>query len=362
MIITFKTLQQQTFKIEIDESATVADLKNKLEAEKGQDAYPKTVVKLIYAGKILKDEEKLSEYKIDEKGFVVVMVTKPKAAPTPAASQPTTTPQPTPAAATDSASRSTDESKPESTDAVPQPTEETTPTTTSAASTSTPSAVAGPTLSTAESALVTGEAYENMVTEIVSVGFERDRVERALRASFNNPDRAVEYLMTGIPENLREPQAPTEQGQQQGGDEQQGGEEQAPAASREGNPLDFLRSQPQFQILRRMVQQNPGNLPELLQQLGQSNPELLQLISQHQEEFIAMLNTPDSGDSGGRDPGGRDPGGQGMTISVTPQEKEAIERLKDLGFPESRAAEAYFACEKNENLAANFLLNQENDD
>lgn len=40
-----------------------------------------------------------------------------------------------------------------------------------------------------------------------------------------------------------------------------------------------------------------------------------------------MLNTPDSGDSGGRDPGGRDPGGQGMTISVTPQEKEAIERV-----------------------------------
>lgn len=31
----------------------VADLKNKLEAEKGQDAYPKTVVKLIYAGKYM---------------------------------------------------------------------------------------------------------------------------------------------------------------------------------------------------------------------------------------------------------------------------------------------------------------------
>ncbi|XP_038856260.1 UV excision repair protein RAD23 homolog B-like [Salvelinus namaycush] len=221
---------------------------------------------------------------------------------------------------------------------------------------------------------VTGQAYDNLVSEIMSMGYEREQVIAALRASYNNPDRAVEYLLMGIPAeaDLLPPEASlnslsinscfaavssTQQPPSSGG--LTGGLTGGGTGGE--NPLEFLRNQPQFQQMRQVIQQNPALLPALLQQLGRDNPQLLQQITQHQERFVQMLNEPQGGEmvEDGVEAQGAP---QTNYVQVTPQEKEAIERLKALGFPEGLVIQAYFACEKNENLAANFLLQQTFDD
>ncbi|XP_034737601.1 RAD23 homolog A, nucleotide excision repair protein b isoform X4 [Etheostoma cragini] len=473
LTITLKTLQQQTFKIEIDPELTVKALKEKIEKDRGKDAFPATGQKLIYAGKILNDDTPLNEYKIDEKNFVVVMVTKPKPAPPPqAAPQPTAQPAVAPAPAPPSASgpalasgttqepstpthpasapTSTPQSVPCSPPPVPENTTRAFVETTAALDSNTtpgsapasapaatpasasapapkvaqtapasapadrPTATPDPTqpeeklredpenepsateevhsiaaslvdelglLEEAASILVTGPAYENLVSEIMCMGYEREQVVAALRASYNNPDRAVEYLLMGIPaeasdlpppEPIRQsapanpPTPATQEPLQPPAALNRPVSRSQPSPAGGGsapteNPLEFLRNQPQFQQMRQIIQQNPALLPALLQQLGRDNPQLLQQITQHQERFVQMLNEPRSGDTEGD---GAEAQGSPQTnyIQVTPQEKEAIERLKALGFPEGLVIQAYFACEKNENLAANFLLQQTWDD
>lgn len=119
--------------------------------------------------------------------------------------------------------------------------------------------------------------------------------------------------------------------------------------------LDFLRTNPQFQQLRQLVQQQPAMLEPILQQLGAGNPQLAQLIAQNPDQFLNIL-----GESGGDDDAPLPPGAQ--SISVTEEERDAIERLCRLGFDRDQAIQAYFACDKNEELAANFLFDQPDDE
>jgi len=119
--------------------------------------------------------------------------------------------------------------------------------------------------------------------------------------------------------------------------------------------LDFLRHNAQFQQLRQVVQQQPQMLEPILTQLSAGNPQLAQLISQNPEQFLSLLSETAGDDDAPLPPGAHQ-------ISVTEEERDAIQRLVGLGFSQDQAVQAYFACDKNEELAANFLFDQPDDE
>lgn len=46
------------------------------------------------------------------------------------------------------------------------------------------------------SGLAMGAERTEAIANMEAMGFERSQIEAAMRAAFNNPDRAVEYLLT----------------------------------------------------------------------------------------------------------------------------------------------------------------------
>ncbi|EGZ30215.1 hypothetical protein PHYSODRAFT_553293 [Phytophthora sojae] len=429
MKLTVKTLQGVAFPLDAELTDAVSAVKQKIE---GLQNFPVAQQKLIHAGKVLKDDSTLAEYNVKENDFLVVMVTKPKApkpsaaaAPAAAAAALASTPAaaaaaPTPAAAPASAAPSTSSASSSSS--------------ATAAAVSTPSAAPATTAASSSSGdgsgLVAGEQMSAAVQQLVDMGFPEDQVRSALRAAFNNPERAVEYLMNGIPEQAAAPAqtaAPSAGGAGAGA----GGDEAA-------NSLEALRNHPQFDALRQLVQSNPAALPAVLQQIGAQSPELLRLIHQNQDRFVQMLNEPigtrdagaapsgaggapfdlgmggggamptpqqiqqlvDSltpeqqaqmaaqmgmtpeqlrglsqmlsnlppgameqmmasmGGQGGLDGlgGGAGAGAGGHRIMLTEEEAAAVDRLCEMGFERTDVIQAYLACDKNEALAANFLM------
>ena len=163
-------------------AAPLCVLQDKIE-EKLSTGAP--VSKVIHKGKVLEEGKPLSDYGVVEADMFVVMVNKAKPKPAAAA-------EPAP----DAAPKAVAPTAPA--DAAPAPA----PAAAAPASTAAPSSAPGaaPSVDSSASTMVLGEAMEATVAQIMEMGFERDQVMKAMRAAFMNPDRAVEYLMTGIPE------------------------------------------------------------------------------------------------------------------------------------------------------------------
>ncbi|XP_027359779.1 ubiquitin receptor RAD23c-like isoform X2 [Abrus precatorius] len=382
MKIFVKTLKGTHFEIEVNPSDTLSEVKKNIETVQGADVYPAAQQMLIHQGKVLKDGTTLEENKVAENSFIVIMLSKTKSS-SGEGSTTSTAPSAKTSAPPASTSVSSAPQAPAATVATPPPV--TAPAATPAAAPaplSSGPAVAGSDIyGQAASNLVAGSNLEETIQQILDMGggsWDRDTVVRALRAAYNNPERAVEYLYSGIPEQAEAPPVTRVPASGQPANPtaapQAAQPTSVPSSGPNANPLDlfpqglpnvgsgaagagtldFLRNSQQFQALRAMVQANPQILQPMLQELGKQNPHLMRLIQEHQVDFLRLINEPVEGSEGNIL--GQLAGAMPQAVTVTPEERQAIERLEAMGFDRATVLEVYFACNKNEELAANYLL------
>lgn len=426
MKIDVKSVKGDKFSVEVENSDTVEQIKSKIN-DVMKDWTPDRQ-KLILAGKVLKDDQKVEDLGFKENSFLVCMVGKAKAVAVPAPAPSSAVAAPPPAAAPVSSS---------STSAAP-----TTPAPTSGAI-ATPGApvqapaTAVPTTPAAPAAPAADYATAENVGMLTAMGFQESDVRAALNMTQGNTNLAAEILMD--PGAMQAAMAA-------GAASPAGG---APASSivsgdaSGGITLEALRAHPQFTQLQQLIQSNPAAVNQVLDLIGQQNPALLEAIHADQDAFMAMMNEPISntppapvapavnpqmatndpllGGAGGPGTGGmpspaelvaalqaintlppeqRDAqlqamgidaqqmqamqsllsqmppeqlsqmmsgalGGAGAgaggqqtgVIRLTQEEMAAVQRLQELGFSQQQAAEAYLACDKNEEQAADLLFN-----
>lgn len=124
-----------------------------------------------------------------------------------------------------------------------------------------------------------------------------------------------------------------------------------------GNPAQLaqmLQAMPpqEQQAMAQMMGMDVTQLQQLAQVIGAMPPEQVQ---QHMNMAMQAQGL------GGMMPGAAGgPGGAGMgdaqVLRLSEEEMAAVDRLTEMGFDRTEAAQAYLACDKNEALAANLLM------
>lgn len=107
------------------------------------------------------------------------------------------------------------------------------------------------------------------------------------------------------------------------------------------------------QLLQLMSMLPPEQRAQMAQQMGLTPDQLNAFMQMMASMPPDQLNQILSQSGGLGAPAAGPPPG---AIMLTHEEMESVNRLAALGFSQQQAAQAFIACDRNENLAANFLF------
>ncbi|QEU61279.1 Rad23 [Kluyveromyces lactis] len=379
MLINFKDFKKEKLPIELADDATISHAKELIAEQKQCDA---SQIKLIYAGKILQDPKTVSGCNLKEGDQVIFMISKTKKKVDVKVTESTTEPQ----------------NEPQTIASAETAAVANAPAETTATGTRTGTTAVTQEEGTTDASFVTGSQRNETVNRIMEMGYDREQVERALRAAFNNPDRAVEYLLMGIPEAGEPSQQQAEAvtsgavanansevatdvpsqftehednlfAQAEANNGEQGHESAAGLGGEEMGTIGLTMED--ITQLRDVVSGRPEALMPLFESLSTRYPHLRETMLQDPQRFISLLLEAVGGsltDSLGENLGddiaegdlgdfGEQTQGAPPNVTISAEDEEAINRLCELGFERTLVVQIYFACDKNEEIAANMLFN-----
>ena len=201
--------------------------------------------------------------------------------------------------------------------------------------------------------------YQSELTQLVEMGFSSDQASKALEAANGNISNAIDYLYNGLPVK-HQPQLSEFLDEE---DDDYDGPITLDLDPEFLSNLDL--NNPETiktiaSVVKIITTQDSSQLPDILMDIEETNPEIIEFIKKHEDKFKEEMEKPVNEEdllyinNMANQSNADEASIQNQELSN--DDKVVVERLMGLGFTEEECIQAYLACDKNEMMAANFLL------